>query len=98
MLDRLGITDEIKSKTKFPPAGGNATGEPELAIQQRPEIMNAAGVDVVGPLPADLNKVTAFAAGVVANSKSADAAKALIKFLQSPDAIKMLKASGFDVD
>ena len=75
VLDRLGIAGDIKSKTKFPPPGGNAatlvaTGETELAIQQKPEIMNAAGVDVVGPLPGDLNKVTAFAAGAVADSRT----------------------------
>ena len=61
-------------------------------------MMSVPGVDIAGLLPADLNKVTAFAAGVTANSKNADAAKALIKFLQSPDATKVLKASGFDVN
>jgi molybdate transport system substrate-binding protein len=99
----LGIADQIKPKTKFPPAGGNAaalvaTGEAELAIQQKPEVMNAAGVDVVGPLPVALNKITEFGAGVTSTSKNADEGKALLKFLQSPAADKLLKASGFDPD
>lgn len=100
LLEQMGIAEEMKAKTKYPPAGGNAaglvaTGEAELAVQQKPEIMNVAGVDVVGLLPADLNKVTAFAAGVTSTSKNADAAKALLKFLQSPEAEKIFKASGF---
>jgi len=103
VLERMGIADEMKAKTKYPPAGGNAatlvaTGEAELAIQQKPEIMNVAGVDIVGPLPADLNKVTTFAAAVIPNSKNPEGAEALLKFLQSPEATKVFKASGFEPD
>jgi molybdate transport system substrate-binding protein len=103
LLEDLGIADEMKGKTKYPPAGGNAatlvaTGEAELAIQQKPEIANVAGVDVAGPLPGDLNKVTAFGAGITTNGKNAEAAKVLLKFLQSPEAAKVFKASGFDPD
>jgi molybdate transport system substrate-binding protein len=103
VLERMGIAEEMKAKTKYPPAGGNAatlvaTGEAELAIQQKPEIMNVAGVDVVGPLPVDLNKVTTFAAAVMANNKNPEGAEALLKFLQSPEAVKVFKASGFELD
>jgi molybdate transport system substrate-binding protein len=103
VLDRLGIAEAMKAKTKFPPPGGNAatlvaTGEAELAVQQKAEIMNAAGVDVVGPLPGDLNKVTEFAVGLSATGKNPDGEKAFAKFLQSPDAAKVFKASGFDPD
>jgi molybdate transport system substrate-binding protein len=103
VLEDLGIADQMKPKTKHPPAGGNsgtlvATGVAELAIQQKPEIKNAAGVDVVGPLPDALNKITEFGAGVTSTSKNVDAGKALLKFLQSPEADKVLKASGFDPD
>jgi molybdate transport system substrate-binding protein len=93
----------MKAKTQFPPAGDNAAalvaaGEVELAVQQKGEIMNVAGVDVVGPLPADLNKVTTFAAAVIASSKNPEGAQALLKFLQSPEATKVFKASGFEMD
>jgi molybdate transport system substrate-binding protein len=103
LLERMGIADAMKPKTKYPPPGGNSaslvvTGEAELAIQQKPELMNAAGVDVAGPLPGDLNRVTTFGAGAIMNGKNADAAKALLKFLQSSDAAKVFKASGFDPD
>jgi len=103
LLERLGIADQMQAKTKFPPPGGNSaglliSGEAELAVQQKPELISVPGIDIAGLLPPDLNKVTAFAAGVAADSKNADAAKALIKFLQSPEAVKVLKASGFDTD
>ena len=101
LLDRMGIADAVKAKTKFPPAGGNAatlliSGEAELAIQQKPEVMAVPGADVVGPLPGDFNHVTAFVAGVSAASKNADQANALLKFLQTPDAAKVFTASGFE--
>jgi len=103
VLDKLGIAEAMKPKTKFPPAGGNAatlvaTGEAELAVQQKPEIMNAAGFDVVDPLPGDLNRITEFAVGLSATGKNPDGEKALVKFLQSPEAAKIFKASGFDPD
>lgn len=101
LLERMGIAEAMKPKTKFPPPGGNAasllpTGEAELAIQQKPELMDVAGVEVIGLLPNDLNHVTTFAAGVTAASKNADEGKALLKFLQSPEAAAVVKASGFD--
>ena len=64
-LDRMGIADAMKAKTHHPPPSGNAanlvvSGEAELAIQQEPEVMSVAGVDVVGPPPGDLNNITLF--------------------------------------
>lgn len=100
LLDRMGIADAMQAKTKYPPPGGNAadlllTGEAELAIQQKPEVMDVPGAEVVGLLPGDLNQVTAFAAGIGADSKNADAAKALIKLMQSPEAAAVFRAKGF---
>jgi len=99
LLERMGIADQMKDKTKFPPPSGNAanlvvSGEAELAIQQEPEVMAVAGVDMVGPLPGDLNNITVFAAGVGSGTKEADAAKALIKFLHTPEAAAVFKARG----
>lgn len=101
LLDRLGIAAQMAAKTKHPPPGGNSanlvvSGEAELAVQQKPEIMYVQGVDVVGDLPGDLNNVTVFAAGVATNSKNADAAKAFIKMLQSPASKAVFKAKGLD--
>ena len=51
VIDRLGIADQVKAKTKHPPPSGNSAnlvvaGEAELAIQQEPEVMSVAGVDM----------------------------------------------------
>jgi len=95
----MGIAEELKDKTKHPPAGGNAanlvvSGEAELAIQQEPEVMSVAGVDMVGPLPAALNNVTRYAAGPNPASGQAAACQALVKFLHSPAAKDVFKARG----
>jgi molybdate transport system substrate-binding protein len=99
LLERMGIADQMKDKTKFPPPSGNAanlvvSGEAELAVQQEPEVMAVAGVDMVGPLPGDLNNITVYAAGVGSGTKEADAAKVLIKFLHTPEAKAVFKARG----
>jgi len=101
LIERMGIADQIRAKAKHPPAGGNSgslllTGEADLAIQQRPELMYAAGAEIVGPLPASLNQVTVFVAAVGANSKNADAAKATIDFLHTSEAAAVFKAKGLD--
>jgi molybdate transport system substrate-binding protein len=56
--------------------------------------MSVAGIDMVGPLPADVNNITAYAAGIGAGSQQADAATALIRFLHSPEAQAVFKAKG----
>ncbi|MGA9339956.1 MAG: molybdate ABC transporter substrate-binding protein [Pseudolabrys sp.] len=99
LLERMGIADQMKAKTRHPPPSGNSAnlvvaGEADLAIQQEPEVMSVAGIDMVGPLPADLNNITAYAAGIGAGSQQADAATALIRFLHSPEAQAVFKAKG----
>jgi molybdate transport system substrate-binding protein len=101
LLDRMGIAKEMKPKTKYPPAGGFSaelllTGEAELAVQQKPELMHIAGAEVVGLLPGDLNLVTVFIAGIMANSKNADVGKALINMLQSIEAAALFRSKGLD--
>jgi molybdate transport system substrate-binding protein len=53
-------------------------------------------VDFVGPLPAAIQSYTLFSAGIVAASKQADAARALVRFLSSPTSVAFLKARGFE--
>jgi molybdate transport system substrate-binding protein len=100
-LDKMGITEQLKGKTKFPPAGGFAgkllaSGEVDLAVQTKPELASVSGVEVVGPLPGDMAFTAAFAAGVGSGAKEPDAAKALLKFLTSPEAQAVFTAHGFD--
>jgi len=99
LLERMGIAEEMKAKTKFPPPSGNAanlvvSGEAELAVQQEPEVMAVSGVDMVGPLPADLNNITLYTAGTGTGSQQKEAANALIKFLHTPEAAAVFKARG----
>jgi len=98
-LDRMGIAEQMKAKTKHPPPSGNsailvANGEADIAIQQAPEVISVAGIDVVGPPPGDLNNITVYAAGVGAGSHQAAAANALIQFLHTPEAAAVFKAKG----
>jgi molybdate transport system substrate-binding protein len=71
-----------------------ANGEADLAIQQAPEVMSVAGVDVVGPPPGDLNNITVYAGGIGAGSQQAEAANALIKFLHTPEAAAVFREKG----
>ena len=99
LMERLGIADEIKRKTKYPAAGGFAatllvSGEADLAIQLEPEIVSIAGVEKVGSLPAELNNVTVLAAGLGRNPSNEEAGRRVIKYLHSPEAIAAFKAHG----
>jgi len=101
LLERMGIAAEMKPKTQFPPPGGFSaelllTGEAELAVQQKPELLHVAGAEVVGLLPGDLNLVTAFAAGIMPDSKNGETAKVLIAMLQSSEAKAAFRAKGLD--
>jgi molybdate transport system substrate-binding protein len=101
LLERLGIAEQMKPKTKYPPPGGFSanllmTGEAELAVQQKPELLHVSGAEIVGLLPGDLNVVTEFATAIMAGSKNSDAAKSLIKMLQSPEAVAVFRSKGLD--
>jgi molybdate transport system substrate-binding protein len=101
LLERMGIAKEVNAKNKYPPPGcysGNylLTGEAELAVQQKPELMHIAGTEIVGPLPGDLNMVTTFAAGIWVDSQNGETAKALVTFLHSPEAASVFRAKGLD--
>jgi molybdate transport system substrate-binding protein len=102
VLERLGIAEQVKAKTKFPPPGGLAatllaSGEVDLAVQQMPELAAVEGSEVVGPLPADLQLITTFVVGVPTSARHADAARAFVRFLQSPQAVSVMKAKGLEV-
>jgi molybdate transport system substrate-binding protein len=102
LLERMGIAEQMKPKTKYPPPGGFSanllmTGEAELAVQQKPELLHVAGAEVIGLLPGDLNVVTEFAAAIMTGSKNADVAVALIKVLRSPQAAAVFLAKGLDL-
>src|ERR1700688_2109355 len=100
MFSKLGIADEMKDKAKKIPATpvGEivARGEAEIGFQQIAELRPVPGIDIVGQLPPDLQKITVFSAGIATVSKEPDAGRALIKFLASPAARDALINSGLD--
>ena len=101
LIERMGIAEAMKPKTKYPPPGGFSaelllTGEAELAVQQKPELLHVAGTEIVGLFPGDLNLVTEFAAGIMPGSKNADVAQELIRMLRTPEAKAAFRAKGLD--
>jgi molybdate transport system substrate-binding protein len=100
MFKKLGIEEEMKGKARQIPATpvGEivAKGEAEIGFQQISELKPVAGIDIVGPLPAELQKITVFSAGIASVSKEPEAGKALIKFLASPAARAEIIKSGMD--
>ena len=101
LFQRLGIADEIKGKLKQTPTGvfvGSiiANGEAEIGFQQVSELSHFAGVDFVGPLPADIQQMTVFSSGILVGAKEADAAKALVTFVTAPAAAAAFKKRGME--
>jgi molybdate transport system substrate-binding protein len=100
-IAKLGITEQMKGKTKHPASGGFSgsllvDGQADIAINSKPELLSVPGVEVVGPLPGDMAFTVIYAAGVQSGAAQADAAKALVKYLMSPEAQAVFKAKGFD--
>ena len=100
LLDKLGIADQVKPKAKLKQGGYVADlivkGDAELGIHQISEIVPVKEVTLVGPLPAEIQNYTVYAAGLGANAKDAEAAKALIKALTGPAAADVLKSKGME--
>ena len=101
LFQRMGIADEIKPKLKQVPPGvpvGTiiASGEAEIGFQQMSELIHVAGIDYLGPLPADIQRITVFSGGIHTGAKQADAAKALVKFLTAPAAVPVIKKHGLE--
>ena len=101
LFERLGVADQVKPKLKQTPTGVfvgtiTASGEVEIGIQQVSEMSQFPGVDYVGPLPADIQKMTIFTSGIAANAKEPAAAKALIKFITAPEAAAAFKKRGME--
>jgi molybdate transport system substrate-binding protein len=100
MFSKLGITDAMKDKARKVPATpvGEivARGDAEIGFQQIAELRPVSGIDIVGPLPPDLQKVTIFSAGIATVSKEPEAAKAFIQFLASPAAKAAIVDSGME--
>jgi molybdate transport system substrate-binding protein len=101
LVQRMGIADELKPKLRQSPPGvpvGEliARGEVEVGLHQMSELLPVAGVDILGPLPADIQQFTVFSAGVSTGAKTPDAARELVKFLTAPGAVPLIRKKGME--
>lgn len=101
MFEHFGIADEMRAKRVLTPSSvrSNALvrdGEAEFILTLVSEILPAQGVELVGPLPEEVQSYVNFAAGVGANGRSSDGGKALIQFLKGPAAAPVYKANGLE--
>ena len=100
LLERLGIADEVKPKAKVqqgvPTGEAAARGEAELAVQQISELLPVAGIELVGPFPAELQLYTVFSAGLGAQAAQKEAGQALIDFLSAQMTKPVLAAKGLE--
>jgi molybdate transport system substrate-binding protein len=91
LFERWGIADSIAPRlVQAPPGIPVATlisrGDVELGFQQLSELMNVPGIDVIGPLPLDIQAITVFSGGICATARQSQAAKALLSFAASAEA------------
>ena len=100
LFPRLGIAEPMAVKTR---RSGNervgaliARGDAEMGVQQMSELLPEKGIDVVGPLPPEVQRVTVFAAGVAASSKHPDTARAYIRYLASSAASPAVARTGLE--
>ena len=97
-FERLGIAEQIKDKAKTQTAAAAipqavAKGEAELGVFLT-NVLLAPGVELAGPFPGDLQQDLVFVGAVAAESKNADAAKAFLDYLRTPEAAAVFKAKG----
>jgi molybdate transport system substrate-binding protein len=101
LIERLGIAEAIKHKVTIPETDIVlselvAKGELELGVVVITQVLTTPGVDLVGPLPPDIQFYVSFEGAVSSQSRAPDAARALIKFLSGPVAIPVIKAQGME--
>jgi molybdate transport system substrate-binding protein len=100
LFGKLGIADAVKPKARLKQGGYVAdlivNGEAELGIHQISEILPVKGVTLIGPLPAEIQNYTIYAAGLSAGARDVAAAKVLIQALAGPMAAPVLKSKGME--
>jgi len=101
MIEKFGITAQVASKTKLAAGGPTgrvstliANGEAEIGMQMVSELLSNPDLEVIGMLPPELQMITVYSGAVTANAKEPEAARALIRFLATPEAAAVYKAKG----
>jgi len=100
LIQRWGIAAEINASATIVEQGFTAerliSGEADLAVQQISELKQVEGIEVVGPIPHDLQTPAVFSAGRMASAKHAEAADRLLRYLASPEVVPVLRQSGLE--
>jgi molybdate transport system substrate-binding protein len=103
VFTQLGIAEAMHAKAKYGAGGPTGLvglillrGDAEIGMQQFPELMGVPGIDIVGPLPMPLQSVTRFVAAIPVAAQHADTGRALIAFLTTPGAKRVIKAKGLE--
>jgi molybdate transport system substrate-binding protein len=101
LFARMGVLEELKPKFKVPPSGAPvgelvAKGEAEIGFQQISELVHVPGIDYIGPLPPEIQRMTTFSAGIHPDAKEPEAAQAWMKFLSSAEAAPVLRRHGLE--
>ena len=100
LFPRLGIADQLKAKTqrieRERVGAVVARGDAEVGFQQISELLPITGIDYIGPLPAEAQRITLFSAGVAKAATSPEAARALIRFYTSSEGAEMAVATGLE--
>jgi molybdate transport system substrate-binding protein len=100
LIVRMGIAAEINAKATIVEQGFTAErlvgGEADLAVQQISELKQVEGIEVIGPIPHELQTPAVFSAGRMASAKHADAADRLLRYLSSPEVVPVLRQSGLE--
>jgi len=100
LFQRLGVADAIRRKCMRIDVGMVGTviarGDAEIGFQQLSELLPIAGIDIVGPIPSEAQKITLYSGGVVVHSKQPAVAKQFLRFLASHEADATIKKSGME--
>ena len=96
LFPRLGIADEMARKSTTDAVAALVRGDADIVVQPVSELLPVSGIDLVGTLPAEIQKVNVYTAAVVTGSKEMDASKRLIAFLSSDAAASAIRKSGME--
>jgi molybdate transport system substrate-binding protein len=103
LFEKMGIAKEMQSKLYRAPDGHNENvanvlrrGDADFGFQQVSELIDEKGINLVGPIPRDAQEVTVWSAGLYRDAAQADRAKALLRFIRSPEAAAILRKHGLE--
>ena len=101
LFQKWGVAEALQPKIRQTPPGTAvgplvARGEVEIGFQQMSELLPTAGIDILGPLPAEIQVITTFSGGVHVAAKDADAARAWLAFITSPQSAAVLRKHGME--